>query len=65
VLATPSSDNGNKIMKQSLGGQANSKLRMKDPSPSSINLKSTPTVTYALNRNYTDVTYILNVLSNV
>lgn len=36
------------------------KLRMKDPVPSKINLKSATKLDFLLARNYTNVTYILN-----
>ena len=39
----------------------NMKLRMKDPVPSKINLKTATKLDFLLARNYTNVTYILNV----
>ena len=49
--------------KRLLGSKAtaNMKLRMKDPVPSKINLKSATKLDFLLGRNYTNVTYILNV----
>ena len=49
--------------KRQLGSKAtaNMKLRMKDPVPSKINLKSATKLDFLLGRNYTNVTYILNV----
>ena len=46
-----------------LGAKAtpNMKLRMKDPVPSKINLKSATKLDFLLARNYTNLTYILNV----
>ena len=37
------------------------KLRMKDAVPSKINLKNATKLDFLLARNYTNVTYILNV----
>jgi len=49
--------------KTQIGAKATGKmkLRMKDPVPSKINLKNATKLDFLLARNYTNVTYILNV----